>query len=124
MSELTKGFEKYFPLPWGISFYGDGVHYIDSKNGSGFWIMEDREGDATKKQDTAEGRAAMEYMAKCANLMPEVIKVLKQAQDGIKEACNYHCYYTCPSCDWCEAQLAEEQIGALLAKLEGDAETK
>lgn len=70
---ITKDFEEYFPLPWHILFYGDGIHFIDSEKGSGFWIVEDREGNAAKKQDSAEGRAAMQYMIKCGNLMPEAV---------------------------------------------------
>lgn len=76
---MKREFEKYFPLPWSISFYGDGVHYIETEteDDSGFWIMENNDRDTRKHNDTLEGRDALEYMVRCANLMPEIAHDLK-----------------------------------------------
>lgn len=73
MSELTRVGEQAFPFPWNIFFYGDGVHYIETDSDRGFWIMEEKGDGSTKQPDSAEGRAAMKYIVRCANLMPEAV---------------------------------------------------
>lgn len=81
--------------------------------------MEDREGDAVKEQDTKEGRAALEYMVKCANLFPEAVELLKAAQETMNEACTVCAEDLGERCATCDREEIDRRITALLAKLEG-----
>ena len=108
--DMKHKFEEYFPLPWETTKEKDVVFV----NGQGWNIpVIIAEGSVV---ECAE-REALRYAVQCANLMPEVVEVLKQALDGIEEACCYHNQYTCPSCSWCTAESAKNKISALLAKL-------
>lgn len=127
-NELTRDFEKYFPLPWSISFYGDGVHYIETETegDSGFWIMENDDRDTRKHNDTPEGRDALEYMVRCANLMPECVNMLKEADTYMTSMLVGLCN-DCPDkgtemCRVCKLKTVLDDIETLLAKLEGGAE--
>lgn len=129
MSELTRVGEQAFPFPWNISFYGDGVHYIETDSDRGFWIMEEKGDGSTKQPDSAEGRAAMKYIVSSANLMPEAVEIIKLAcfspcRDLCKYAKNGAPSIDVPECDYCPEGAFYERAKNFLAKLEGGAEER
>lgn len=70
MSELTKGFEKVFPLPWKMQCRGTWEH-INAENGKGCNIC------IIPATDYEPKKAARQYLVQCANLMPEAVEVIK-----------------------------------------------
>lgn len=119
---ITKDFEEYFPFPWNIFFYGDGVHYIETDSDRGFWIMEEKGDGSTKQPDSAEGRAAMKYIVRCANLMPEAVELLKDTNTKLKQLCEICGFENIGNeCIRCTMPGFVTRVDALLAKLEGGA---
>lgn len=113
MSELTKGFEKYFPLPWEVKII-DTATFIQS----GF-----EPGEHTIKfnADNIAHVDALEYMVQCANLMPAAVELLKAAQETMNEACTVCAEDLGERCATCDREEIDRRITALLAKLEGGA---
>lgn len=62
---MTKGFEKYFPLPWEVKII-DTATFIQSE-------FEPGEHTIKFNADNIAHVDALEYMVKCANLMPETV---------------------------------------------------
>lgn len=124
MSELTKGFEKYFPLPWTV---------LKTKNGA--FVRQNAAlitGKKSYKELVELGLieefsvnsfpprvAALKYAVLCANLMPEAVRLLNEALRIIEKACiacaNIDAYH----CGLCGREETTREIKALLAKLEG-----
>lgn len=102
MSELTKGFEKVFPLPWKMQRRGT-WEYINAENGSGLGIC------IIPVTDFEPKKAARQYLIQCANLMPEAVEVIRDLI-GIAAVLDYG------------ADNAVTRAKQLLAKLEGGAE--
>lgn len=95
---MTKDFEKYFPLPWEVKII-DTATFIQS----GF-----EPGKHTIKfnADNIAHVDALEYMVKCANLMPEAVEVIRDLI-GIAAVLDHG------------ADNAVTRAKQLLAKLEG-----
>ena len=66
---MTKDFEKYFPLPWEVKII-DTATFIQSE-------FEPGEHTIKFNADNIAHVDALEYMVKCANLMPEIAHDLK-----------------------------------------------
>lgn len=111
---MTKDFEKYFPLPWEVKII-DTATFIQS-------VFEPRCHVVEFNADNMAHIAALEYMVNCANLMPECIKVLRQARDGLYQACMNCTNGELNDCPVCKANGVGERIDALLAKLEREVE--
>ena len=111
MSELTKSLSDAYALPWTIKHYG-AFDAIFSASGLRLCYV--------SRPDTERKRAAMSHIIKCANVMPECIKVLRQARDGLYRACMNCTNGELHDCPVCRANGVDERIDALLAKLEGE----
>lgn len=120
MSGLSKGFEKVFPLPWEVKII-DTATFIQSE-------FEPGEHTIKFNADNIAHVDALEYMVKCANLMPECVNMLKEADmymtSMLAGLCN-----DCPDkgtemCRVCKLKTVLDDIETLLAKLEGGAETE
>ena len=114
---MKREFEEYFPLPWKTTKEKD-VVFI---KGQGWDIpVIIAEGSVV---ECAE-REALRYAVQCANLMPEAVKLLNEALRIIEKACiacaNIDAYH----CGLCGREETTREIKALLAKLEGGAETE
>ena len=114
MSELTKSFERYFPLPWEVKII-DTATFIQSE-------FEPGEHTIKFNADNIAHVDALEYMVKCANLMPEAVELLKAAQETMNEACTVCAEDLGERCATCDREEIDRRITALLAKLEGGAE--
>lgn len=112
MSELTKGFEKVFPLPWKMQRRGT-WEYINAENGSGLDIC------IIPSTDYEPKKAARQYLVQCANLMPEAVELLDDAQNIMKWTCELCDGEACGRCGGCDVKGIGSRIAALLAKLEG-----
>lgn len=126
---MTKDFEKYFPLPWGIKHrqqcydmgYTEDFFMLDlNSKGQGDDVPPSlvdftaRGGyDHLKGRDDIEEarKAVLAYIVTCANLMPEAVEVIRDLI-GIATVLDYG------------ADNAVTRAKQLLAKLEGGAETE
>ena len=118
MSELTKSFEQDFPLPFHIEEDETGqLRTLCPASGTAFMDFGIVEGPLD-----FDGYDVQEYLVKCANLMPECIKVLRQARDGLYRACMNCTNGELHDCPVCRANGVDERIDALLAKLEREVE--
>lgn len=108
MSELTKGFEKVFPLPWKMQRRGT-WEYINAENGSGLGIC------IIPATDYEPKKAARQYLVQCANLMPEAVEVIRDLVKIVSQP-----DYDPDSLDY--ADYVVQRAKELLAKLEGGAE--
>ena len=116
---MTKDFEKYFPLPWEVKII-DTATFIQSEFEPGEHTIE-------FNADNIAHVDALEYMVKCANLMPEAARLLRSADEKLLDLCR-----TCVNamteagyfvdCKNCNVENLDTSIRALLAKLEGGAE--
>ena len=113
---MTKDFEKYFPLPWEVKII-DTATFIQSE-------FEPGEHTIKFNADNIAHVDALEYMVKCANLMPEAVELLKAAQETMNEACTVCAEDLGERCATCDREEIDRHITALLAKLEGGAETE
>ena len=111
---MTKDFEKYFPLPWEVKII-DTATFIQSE-------FEPGEHTIKFNADNIAHVDALEYMVKCANLMPEAVELLKAAQETMNEACTVCAEDLGERCATCDREEIDRRITALLAKLEGGAE--
>ena len=115
MSELTKGFSDAYALPWTIKHYGE----FDAIFSAGELRL-----CYVSRADTERKKAALNYMVRCANLMPAATRLLNEALRIIEKACiacaNIDAYH----CGLCGREETTREIKALLAKLEGGAETE
>ena len=111
---MTKGFEKYFPLPWEVKII-DTATFIQS-------VFEPRCHVVEFNADNMAHIAALEYMVNCANLMPEAVELLKAAQETMNEACEVCAEDLGERCAQCDREKIDRRITALLAKLEGGAD--
>lgn len=98
---MAKDFEKYFPLPWEVKII-DTATFIQSE-------FEPGEHTIKFNADNIAHVDALEYMVKCANLMPEAVEVIRDLI-GIAAVLDYG------------ADNAVTRAKQLLAKLEGGAE--
>ena len=101
---MTKDFEKYFPLPWEVKII-DTATFIQSE-------FEPGEHTIKFNADNIAHVDALEYMVKCANLMPEAVEVIR---DLVQLA-------SPPGYDPDSLDYADYVVGRaeeLLAKLEG-----
>lgn len=119
MSGLTKGFEKYFPLPWKAQCRGTWEH-INAENGKGCNIC------IIPATDYEPKKAARQYLVQCANLMPECVNMLKEADTYMTSMLVGLCN-DCPDkgtemCRVCKLKTVLDDIETLLAKLEGGAD--
>ena len=120
MSELTRGFEEYFPLPWSIETDEDESFFmITPARGSSFLDF-----GTIKLPKNANVRDILNYMVRCSNLMPEAIEIIKLAcfspcKDLCKYAKNGAPSIDLPECDDCPEGAYYERAKAFLAKLEG-----
>lgn len=124
---ITKNFEEYFPLLWTV---------IEHKNGA---FMKQNAALITGKKGYKESVelglveefsvnsfpprvAALKYAVKCANLMPEAVRLLNEALLIIEKACiacaNIDAYH----CGFCGREETTQEIKEFLAKLEGGAD--
>ena len=117
MSELAKNFSDAYALPWTIKHYG-AFDAIFSASGLRLCYV--------SRPDTERKRAAMSHIIKCANLMPECVNILKEADMYMTSMfvglCN-----DCPDkgtemCRVCKLKTVLDDIETFLAKLEGGAE--
>lgn len=114
---ITKDFEEYFPLPWKMHRFGEGDNIITASGEPLCYI---------KCGKTEQNRNACQYLVRCANLMPECVNMLKEADmymtSMLVGLCN-----DCPDkgtemCRVCKLKTVLDDIETLLAKLEGGAE--
>ena len=141
---MKHDFEEYFPLPWSIKHRtvcyemgaGENFVYLDLNGESSKHVSEGVPSlvdftarghyDHLKGRDeTMEARkGTLEYLVQCANLMPEAARLLNEALRIIEKACiacaNIDAYH----CGLCGREETTREIKALLAKLEGGAETE
>lgn len=115
MSELTKGFEKVFPLPWGVEFRDTAAFIRPVDMPEQYSIFLDT--------NIPDHIGAVRYAVKCANLMPEAVEVLNEADDHMGALLAAVCD-DCPKlgtedCEECPPYKTLRKIGVLLAKLEG-----
>ena len=113
---MTKDFEKYFPLSWEVKII-DTATFIQSE-------FEPGEHTIKFNADNIAHVDALEYMVKCANLMPEAVEIIKMAcfspcRDLCKYAKNGAPSVDVPECDDCPEGAYYERAKAFLAKLEG-----
>ena len=141
---MKHDFEEFFPLPWGIKHrqqcydmgYTEDFFMLDlNSKGQGDDVPPSlvdftaRGGyDHLKGRDDIEEarKAVLAYIVTCANLMPEAVEVLNEADDHMGALLAAVCD-DCPKlgtedCEECPPYKTLRKIGALLAKLEGGAE--
>ena len=114
---ITKDFEEYFPLTWKMHRCGEGDNIITASGEPLCYI---------KCGKTEQNRNACQYLVRCANLMPEAVEVLDEADDHMGALLAAVCD-DCPKlgtedCEECPPYTTLRKIGVLLAKLEGGAE--
>lgn len=68
---------------------------------------------------TPSQKAAADYAVACANLMPEAVELLDDAQNIMKWTCELCDGEACGRCGGCDVKGIGSRIAALLAKLEG-----
>lgn len=116
---MTKGFEKYFPLPWHIEEDETGqLRTLCPASGKAFMDFGIVEGPLD-----FDGYDVQEYLVQCANLMPECVNMLKEADmymtSMLVGLCN-----DCPDkgtemCRVCKLKTVLDDMETVLAKLEG-----
>lgn len=99
--ELTKSFEKEFPLPWGVEFRDTAAFIRPVDMPEQYSIFLDT--------NIPDHIGAVRYAVQCANLMPEAVEVIRDLI-GIAAVLDYG------------ADNAVTRAKQLLAKLEGGAE--
>ena len=112
---MKRDFEEYYALPWTIKHYGE----FDA-----IFSADELRLCYVSRPDTERKQAAMSYIIQCANLMPEAVRLLNEALRIIEKACiacaNIDAYH----CGLCGREETTREIKALLAELEGGAETE
>lgn len=139
---MKRDFEEYFPLPWSIKHrqqcydmgYTEDFFMLDlNSKGQGDDVPPSlvdftaRGGyDHLKGRDDIEEarKAVLAYIVTCANLMPEAVELLDDAQNIMKWTCELCDGEACGRCGGCDVKGIGSRIAALLAKLEGGAETE
>lgn len=135
---MKRDFEEYFPLPWHIKrrtvCWEMGVEenfiYLDLNGDSGRHASEvvpslidftaRRNNVEFNKYDVDNAREdALKYIVQCANLMPEAVELLDDAQNIMKWTCELCDGEACGRCGGCDVKGIGSRIAALLAKLEG-----
>lgn len=116
MSELTKGFGMY-SLPIRV------VRYTQ-KNGKTILTlyMGEKINNYLLSTNRSNVFPVLEFMAKSANLMPEAVELLDDAQNIMKWTCELCDGEACGRCGGCDVKGIGSRIAALLAKLEGGAD--
>lgn len=115
---MTKDFEKYFPLPWHIEEEETGqLRTLCPASGEAFMDFGIVEGPLD-----FDGYDVQEYLVQCANLMPEAVELLDDAQNIMKWTCELCDGEACGRCGGCDVKGIGSRIAALLAKLEGGAD--
>ena len=104
---MKREFEKYFPLPWEVKII-DTATFIQSE-------FEPGEHTIKFNADNIAHVDALEYMVKCANLMPETVAIIKDLCDAAMAADS-----SIRGLEMTEKVI--QRAEALLAKLEGGAE--
>lgn len=66
-----------------------------------------------------DGYDVQEYLVRCANLMPEAVRLLNEALRIIEKACTACANIDAYHCGLCGRTETTREIKALLAKLEG-----
>ena len=117
---MKRDFEEYFPLPFHIEEDEMGqLRTLCPASGTAFMDFGIVEGPLD-----FDGYDVQEYLVKCANLMPEAARLLNEALRIIEKACiacaNIDAYH----CGLCGREETTREIKALLAELEGGAETE
>lgn len=140
---MKRDFEEYYPLPWQgkcrLACYDMGfreefimldMNAVEGQDGKRPPSLIDF--TARGSYDHLNGRDpilearkdALKYLVQCANLMPEAVRLLNEALRIIEKACiacaNIDAYH----CGLCGRVETTREIKALLAKLEGGAETE
>ena len=116
---MKRDFEEYFPLPFHIEEDETGqLRTLCPASGTSFMDFGIVEGPLE-----FDGYDVQEYLVKCANLMPEAVEVLNEADDHMGALLAAVCD-DCPKlgtedCEECPPYKTLRKIGVLLAKLEG-----
>ena len=139
---MKRDFEEYFPLPWQgkcrLACYDMGfceefimldMNAVEGQDGKRPPSLIDF--TARGSYDHLNGRDpilearkdALKYLVQCANLMPECINILKEA-DMYMTSMLAELYNDCPDkktemCRVCKLKTVLDDIEILLAKLEG-----
>ena len=139
---MKRDFEEYFPLPWQgkcrLACYDMGfreefimldMNAVEGQDGKRPPSLIDF--TARGSYDHLNGRDpilearkdALKYLVQCANLMPEAVEVLNEADDHMGALLAAVCD-DCPKlgtedCEECPPYKTLRKIGVLLAKLEG-----
>ena len=112
---FARKLEKDFSLPWHLQRVGEASEIITASGNPLFYI---------KCGKTEQDWNACKYLVHCANLMPAATRLLNEALRIIEKACiacaNIDAYH----CGLCGRIETTREIKALLAKLEGGAETE
>lgn len=114
MSELTKGFEKEFPLPWGVEFRDTAAFIRPVDMPEQYSIFLDT--------NIPDHIGAVRYAVQCANLMPEAVELLGKCAIEMQKRCDYCAGKGGRACIGCSNSEMRTEIHALLAKLEGGTE--
>lgn len=109
---MKREFEKYFPLPWEVKII-DTATFIQSE-------FEPGEHTIKFNADNIAHVDALEYMVKCANLMPEAVELLGKCAIEMQKRCDYCAGKGGRACIGCSNSEMRTEIHALLAQLEGD----
>lgn len=114
MNELTKGFSDAYAPPWTIKHYGE----FDAIFSAGGLLL-----CYVTRPRTERKQAAMSYIVQCANLMPEAVKLLNEADTYMTSMLAGLCN-DCPDketemCRVCKLKTVLDDMETFLAKLEG-----
>ena len=105
--ELTKSFEKEFPLPWGVEFRDTAAFIRPVDMPEQYSIFLDT--------NIPDHIGAIRYAVQCSNLMPEAVAIIKDLCDAAMAADS-----SIRGLEMTEKVI--QRAEALLAKLEGGAE--
>ena len=109
-------FEEYFQLPWSVEFQ-DTAAFIKSVN------MPKQDSIFVDTNIDAHVGAVC-YAVACANLMPEAVELLGKCAIEMQKRCDYCAGKGGRACIGCSNSEMRTEIHALLAQLEGGAETE
>lgn len=107
---FARKLEKDFSLPWHLQRVGEASEIITASGNPLFYI---------KCGKTEQDWNACKYLVHCANLMPEAVELLDDAQNIMKWTCELCDGEACGRCGGCDVRGMGSCIAALLAKLEG-----
>ena len=114
---MKRDFEKYFPLPMQLNK----ADILMSANGD---ILSYFSTSLTTPERRKAYKQTIQYLVQCANLMPEAVALLDDARDVMKWTCEICDGEASGRCGGCDVKGIGSRIAALLAKLEGGAETE